>query len=361
MADSAKASHIMISWKGLATAGEITRTKEEAKSLADSIEKVVRKDKSKFVELVAQFSSDQASAAQGGDLGYFRPGMMITDFNDFVFNNKPGDIGVVESEYGYHVISIEEKTNEELAVKVATIARKIEASEKSINDLYTEVTKFEFAVKDKAFEEVAKSENYEVRTVKDMKVLDENIPGVGPERRIVQWTFEEGVKAGDIKRFEIPGGYIVAQLTAVKKAGLTSTEEASAVVTPILLKDKKAELINKKITGTTLAEIAKNQNSSVQTASAVNLKNPTLAGAGNEPGVVGAAFSLKAGEVSKPITGDKGVYVVKLISVNKAPKMESYRGFANQKTAQSRQAVVSSVFEALKGDAEIEDNRAKFY
>ncbi len=361
MADSAKASHIMIPWKGLATAGEITRTKEEAKSLADSIGNVVKKDKSKFAELVTRFSSDEASAAQGGDLGYFRPGMMISNFNDFVFNNEPGDIEVVETEYGYHVISIEEKTNEERAVKLATIARKIEASEKSINDLYTKVTKFEFAVKDKVFEEEAKSENYEVRIVNDMKALDENIPGVGPERRIVQWTFEEGVKAGDIRRFEIPGGYIVAQLTAVKKEGLMSAEVASAVVTPILLKEKKAELINKKITGTTLAEIAKNRNSSVQTASAVNLKNTTLAGAGNEPGVVGAAFSLKAGEVSKPITGDKGVYVVKLISVNKAPEMASYRGFANQKTAQSRQAVVSSVFEALKGSAEIEDNRARFY
>jgi peptidylprolyl isomerase/peptidyl-prolyl cis-trans isomerase D len=361
MADSAKASHIMISWKGLATAGETARTKEEAKTLADSIAGVVRKDKSKFAELVAQFSSDQASAAKGGDLGYFRPGMMISNFNDFVFNNKPGDIGVVETEYGYHVISIEDKTNEERAVKIATIARKIEPSEKSINDLYTKVTKFEFAAKDKAFEDVAKSGNYEVRTVKDMKALDENIPGVGPERRIVQWAFEEGVKAGDVRRFEIPGGYIVAQVTAVKKEGLMSVEEASAIVTPILLKEKKAELIKEKITGTSLAEIAKNQNSSVQTASAVNLKNTTLAGAGNEPGVVGAAFSLKPGEVSKPITGDKGVYVVKLISVNKAPELESYRGFANQKTAQSRQAVVSRVFEALKENAEIEDNRARFY
>ncbi len=361
MADSAKASHIMISWEGLPSSGESTRTKETAASLADSIANVVRKDKTKFGELATQFSTDQASAAQGGDLGYFRPGMMISDFNDFVFNNTPGDIGVVETEYGYHVISIEEKTDEERAIKVATIARKIEASEKSINDLYTKVTKFEFAVKDKAFEEIAKSENYEVRTVKDMKALDENIPGVGPERRIVQWTFEDGVKAGDIRRFEIPGGYIVAQVTTVKKDGLMSAEEASAVVTPILLKEKKAELIRKKITGATLEEIAKNQNTSVQTAGAVNLKNPTLAGAGNEPAVVGAAFSLKPGEVSNPIKGDKGVYVVKLISVNKAPALESYRGFVNQKTAQSRQAVVSSVFEALKGNAEIEDNRAKFY
>lgn len=361
MADSAKASHIMISWAGLQTAGETTRTKEEAKSLADSIAGVVQKDKSKFAELSTQFSADPASAALGGDLGYFRPGMMIAAFNDFVFDGKVGEIGVVETEFGYHVISVEEKTQEKRAVKLATIARNIEASEKSMNDLYTKVTKFEFAVKDKPFADIAKTENYEVRTVKDMKALDENIPGVGPERRIVQWAFEDGVKAGDVRRFEIPGGYIVAQVTAVKKPGLMSAEEASAIVTPILIKEKKAELIRKKITGTTLAEIAKNNNSSVQTASAVNLKNPTLAGAGNEPEVVGAAFSLKPGEVSKPITGDKGVYVVELISINKAPDMESYRGFANQETGQRRQTVVSRVFEALKENAKIEDNRAKFY
>ena len=361
MADSAKASHIMISWEGLATAAETTRTKEEAKSLADSVATVVRKDKSKFAELSTKFSADQAAAAKGGDLGYFRPGMMISSFDDFVFSNKPGEVGVVETEYGYHVISIEEKTSEQQAVKVATIARKIEASEKSINDLYTKVTKFEFAVKDKDFGDIAKTENYEVRTVKDMKSLDENIPGVGSERRIVQWAFEDGVKAGDVKRFEISGGYIVAQVTAVKKAGLMGAEEASAIVAPILKKEKKAELINKKITGTTLAEIAKNQNTKVQTASAVNLKNTTLAGAGDEPAVVGAAFSLKPTEISQPIKGDKGVYVVKVVSVNKAPDMESYRAFANQKTAQSRQSVVSSVFEALKENAEIKDNRAKFY
>jgi peptidylprolyl isomerase/peptidyl-prolyl cis-trans isomerase D len=361
MADSAKASHIMITWEGLQTAGETTRSKDDAKSLADSIAGVVRKDKNKFAELSTQFSGDQASAAQGGDLGYFRPGMMISGFNDYVFDNKVGDIGVVETEYGYHVISIEEKTNEERAVKVATIARIIEASEESANELYTKVTKFEFAVKDKTFADIAKTENYEVRTVRDMKALDENIPGVGPERRIVQWAFEDGVKAGNVKRFEIPGGYIVAQVTAVKKEGLMSSEEASAIVTPILKKEKKADLIRNKISGTTLAEIAKNQNASVQTASAINLKNPTLAGAGSEPEVVGAAFSLEPGEVSKPIAGDKGVYVVKLISINKAPKLESYRGFVNQETAQRRQAVVSRVFEALKENAEIEDNRAKFY
>lgn len=363
IADSAKASHIMISWQGLPTAAETLRTKEEAKSLADSIAGVLRKDKSTFGALAQEYSADMASKANGGDLGFFRPGSMIKNFNDYVFNNNKGDIGVVESDFGYHVISIEDKTAEERGIKIATIARQIEPSEKSLNNLYTKVTKFEIAAKDKDadFAEVAKTDNYEVKTVRGMKALEENIPGVGPQRRIVQWSFEDDVKAGDIKRFEVPGGYVVAQVTAVRKKGLMSTEEASASVTPILMKEKKANLLIEKANGTSLQEIAKNNNVSVQTASAINLSNPTLAGAGNEPEVVGAAFSLKPGEVSKPVTGDKGVYIVEMVALNEAPKMESYKSFAMQEASKRRQAVVTRVFQALKENAEIEDNRARFY
>ncbi len=361
MADSASTRHIMVAWQGLPTAGVATRTKEEAKSLADSLATVVRRDKEKFAELAPQFSADQASAAEGGDLGYFRPGQFVKPYNDYVFDNPAGSIGVVESEFGYHVIEIQEKTEEEQAVKIATIARQIEPSETSLNNLYTEVTEFERAAKNGDFTKVAKEENLEVRTVKDVKPLEENIPGVGAQRRIVQWAFEDGVKAGDISRFEIPGGYVIAQVTAVKKEGLMSAEDAASTVTPILQREKKAELIKKKISGNNLQQIAQNQNATVETASSVNRKNPTLAGAGSEPEVVGAAFALEPGQVSKPITGNRGVFVVEVTAVNKAPKMESYRNFANQQTQQRRQGVENRVFEALKSNAKIEDNRAKFY
>src|SRR5690606_10093678 len=111
LADSAKASHIMVTWQGLPTAGPVTRTKEEAQTLADSLAGVVRADGPKLAELAPEFSSDQASAAMGGDLGFFRPGDMIPSFSDFVFDNSTGSVGVVESEFGYHVIRIEEKTD----------------------------------------------------------------------------------------------------------------------------------------------------------------------------------------------------------------------------------------------------------
>lgn len=361
MADSAKAEHIMISWQGLPTAGETSRTKEEAQALADSLAGVVRNNTGQFAELAEEFSADQASAAQGGDLGWFRPGDMIPAFGDFVFNNPEGSVGVVESDFGYHVIHIEEKTEEERAVKLATVAREIEPSEQSLNDLYTTVTKFEIAAEADGFADVAKKENLNIRTVRDVKPLEENIPGVGAQRRIVQWAFEDEVKAGDIRRFEVPGGYVVAQVTAVKKPGLMSAEDAASTVTPILMREKKAERIKQNITGNDLSQIASNNNTSVETVNAVNLQNPTIAGAGNEPKVVGAAFSLEEGEVSQPIAGNRGVYVVELTGVNPAPDLESYRVYANQQTATRRQQVEEKLFQALKQNADIEDNRANFY
>jgi peptidylprolyl isomerase/peptidyl-prolyl cis-trans isomerase D len=361
MSDSAKASHIMIGWQGLQTTPTATRAKEEAKALADSLAGAVRKDKTKFADLAGQFSADQASQVQGGDLGYFRPGDMIAGFNDFVFGNAAGDVGVVETDFGYHVINIEEKTEEEQAVKIATIAREVQPSEQSLNQLYTDVTKFELAARNDDFAKVAQKDNFEVRTVRDVKALEENIPGVGPQRRIIQWAFEDGVKAGDVKRFEVPGGYVVAQVTAVKKEGLMSVEDASSIVTPILLKEKKAEIIKAKIKAEKLEQVAQNFGVSVQNANAVNLQNPTLAGAGNEPKVVGAAFGLEKGNVSKPIAGEQGVYMVEVVSINKAAGMDSYRNYANQQTQQRRQGVEARIFEALKSNAEIEDNRAKFF
>ncbi|MUP43032.1 peptidylprolyl isomerase [Christiangramia aestuarii] len=359
--DSVKASHILVTYQGSQLGAGVERTKVEAEALADSIAGVVRNNKDKFAEMASEFSADTSNKEQAGDLGYFVPGMMIPEFENFVFDNSTGDIGVVETPLGYHVISIDDQTEAARAVKVATIAREIEASEKTMNDLFNEVTKFEISASEGDFAEVAKKDNYEVRTVKDIKALEENIPGAGAQRRVVQWAFGEDAKTGDVRRFDTNNGYIVAQLTAKKDKGLMSVEEASSVVTPIIRKEKKAELIKERLKGNTLQEIASNQGVSVQTADAVNLSSPTLAGAGEEPEVVGAVFSMEPGNISEPIAGEKGVYVAELVSKFEAPAMDSYRGYAQQESAARRAQAGSRVFEALKKKAEIEDNRSRFY
>jgi len=108
MPDSVKASHILIPFVGAQrVAPEITRTEDEAKKLADSILKVVKRNRSKFARMAKDFSSDKGSAEKGGFYDWFNYSRMTPEFRDFVFEGKKRDIGVVKTPYGYHVIKID--------------------------------------------------------------------------------------------------------------------------------------------------------------------------------------------------------------------------------------------------------------
>lgn len=112
--DEVKASHILISTvddngKELSEA-----KKKEAKKKA---EEVLKKAKSgeEFSELAKEYSDDPGSAANGGDLGYFTKGQMVQPFEEAAFSLKSGEIsGLVESEYGYHIIKVYDKIDKQL-------------------------------------------------------------------------------------------------------------------------------------------------------------------------------------------------------------------------------------------------------
>ena len=362
MADSAKAKHILIRFAGLSSAPQdVVRTKESAKKLADSLLKVIKRNTKKYDALAAQYSEDLSNKDKGGDLGYFSPGRMVKPFNDYIFDNKTGDIGVVETDYGFHVIKIEDQKNIQKAVKVALIVKKIEASEKTINDVFSKATKFEIAAKDVDFSEFANEQGLSVSPVNKIGELDANIPGVGENRSIVTWAFNDETNVGDIKRVNTTNGYVIVQLTRRNPKGLKSIAESSATVTPILRNEKKAKLIRASVSSTDIKEVASSESLSTKTANAITMANPTIAGAGTEPKVIGTAFGLKVGETSSLIDGVKGVFMVKVTAVNNAPDLQDYSAFANQLNASSAVSIDTDAFNALKNKADIEDNRAAFY
>jgi peptidyl-prolyl cis-trans isomerase D len=88
------------------------------------------------------------------------------------------------------------------------------------------------------------------------------------------------------------------------------------------------------------------------------MNNTTLSGAGVEPKVVGAAFGLSEGETSKPIDGEKGVYVIEVTKVNDATALDNYTAIMNRLNSERRNLVQSKVYQALEKAADIEDNRA---
>ncbi|HRN44305.1 MAG TPA: peptidyl-prolyl cis-trans isomerase, partial [Flavobacterium sp.] len=95
---NAKASHILIGYEGTQVPNQKEkRTKEQAKAKAESILAQVIANPDSFL-MLAFTSSDDSSAQQGGDLGYFGPNQMVKPFNDFVFNNSIGRVGLVETD-----------------------------------------------------------------------------------------------------------------------------------------------------------------------------------------------------------------------------------------------------------------------
>ena len=354
---NAKASHILISYEGTQVPNKKEkRTKEQAKAKAESLLAQVLANPSSFL-MLALTNSDDSSAQQGGDLGYFSQGQMVKPFNDFVFNNPVGKIGLVETDFGFHIINITDKQD---AVRLATIAQKIEPSDATSDKMYQKAVKFEMDANEKDFEKVAKEAKLTVNPPVKAKAMDENFGSVGNQRQIVRWAFESGTKVGEVKRFEIANvGNIIAKLKKVNEEGLTPVEDARPGIEPILKNKKKAEILKAKMKGNSLDAVAKASGSAVQQALDITLENANLPNVGQEKKVVGTAFSTAVNKISAPIEGNSGVYVVQTKVVTKAPVLKSHADYIAKVKSQVS-GYSGRVIPALKDEAEIEDNRIKF-
>ncbi|MEO8239582.1 MAG: peptidylprolyl isomerase [Flavobacterium sp.] len=355
---NAKASHILIAYEGSQTPNaKEKRTKEEAKAKAEEILAQVQANPDSFM-MLAFTSSDDSSAQQGGDLGYFGPNQMVKPFNDFVFNNGIGKVGLVETPFGFHIIKITDKQD---GIRLATIAQKIEPSEATSDKIFTLATKFEMEAADKDFNATAKQLGLKVAAPVTAKAMDEAFGPLGNQRSIVRWAFDKETKEGDVKRFEIANvGHVIAKYKSENKSGLVSVTLARPYVEPILKNKKKAEILKAKMSGSSIEAIAKSAGVTVQQATNVTMDNPILpGGVGQEPKVVGNAFALAVNKISAPIEGNTGVYVVKNISTIKAPAIANHAAYVAKLKAQSA-SDASRILPALKTNAKIEDNRLQF-
>jgi peptidyl-prolyl cis-trans isomerase D len=349
----ARASHILISYTGSKAAPKEPRTKEEAKAKANELLAQVNANSNMLTMLAFQFSDDQGSAQQGGDLNFFAPGAMVPPFNDFVFNNAIGKVGVVESEFGFHIIKITDKQD---AVRLATIAKKIIASQESSDKAYNSALQFEMDANDKSFEETLKKSKMTAIPSVKVKINDEAVGQLGNQRQIVRWAFEKDTDINSIKNFDIANtGYGIVRLKKIHDKGLLNLEDARAQIEPILKNQKKAERIIASIKGTSLASIATANKTTVQNAAGIAIENPSIP-TGYEPKVVGMAFASAPNKMSKPLEGSSGVYLVQTKSVAKAAAVKSYKEQITVLNQEGSQAA-NKVFNALKEKADIDDYR----
>jgi peptidyl-prolyl cis-trans isomerase D len=362
MPDSTRASHILIPFVGSQrVAADVTRTEDEAKVLADSLLSVVKSSVSKFGDLAKTFSSDLASGAKEGDLDWFTYERMTPLFRDFSFQGKKGDIGVVKTPFGFHVIKIDDQKNSQKVVKLATYGRKIVASEATENITFRNAEEFALAIsKDNKFDNLANEKKYEPRSAVGLKVLDENVAGLGNQRQIVSWAFGKETKVNDFKRFDLVGSHVVAFVTSSEEKGLMSAEKATNSIRPILLNEKKAALISNKLKGSSLAAIATANNTTVRASNGLTLKSPTLSGVGVEPKIVGAMYNSALNKVVNSVEGDRGVYAFMVTSKEVATALPNY-DTNRKRISEARKRLTFKMYEAIKNSSNVEDNRAIMY
>ena len=130
------------------------------------------------------------------------------------------------------------------------------------------------------------------------------------------------------------------KLVNINESGIMSVESGSVTALPEIRKEKKSEIIKSRVKAKDLNTIADNQKQTVKSAVALNMKNPTLAGAGREPLVIGTAFGLNEGEMSEPF--QECSYIVKVTKITPATELNSYQAVANRVGKSKENAVNTS-------------------
>ena len=356
-----RASHILVSYQGAQGASsEITRTKEDARKEASRILNLARTNPDSFSSYALEFS-DGPSKSNGGDLGFFQEGMMVKPFNDYVFSNRVGRIGLVETDFGFHVIKVVAKED---VVLVGTIGLKNIPSDRTSDSIFNIASKFEIDLgKSLDINKTSSDLDFEVKSLNSIGELDHDLPNMENQRRLVQWLFNEDSSIGDYKRFDLSqGGFVIVQINDKQDKGLMPARLATLTVTPILKNQKKAEIIiseNKKYT--TLEDLSASNNLEIINVSALNQITPVVSQAGFEPKLVGTAFGLEIGQTSNLIEGETGVYLVKLNSLNSVEEIDSYSAFENQLTSKLRTNLDFNIVQSLKKSADVVDNRSDYY
>lgn len=356
--DSVKASHILLN---PATEGGI----DKAKAKADSIRGVIAGGGS-FAELAAKFGTD-ASKDSGGDLGTFARGAMVPAFEEAVFNGKTGDLKVITTQFGVHIIKIDAQIGSSRVAKVAIVDKSFSASNKTQQEAYSKATSFLTVAKDaETFDSEAKKAGYAKLLADNVIATQSSIPGLDSPREMVRWVF--GADKGDVSNqvFEMGSKFAVARVVDIFKEGTLALDQVKKDIEPMVMKRVKARMLiekmEKALAGSkSIDQVAQKVGRAVTPVQNIVFANPVIPGLSQENVLVGTLFGSQPGKLSKPVEGDQGVYVFIVNGFSKpAPLTNAFK----QKVQVSQglaQRASGEAFKALRDNSKIKDNRVKFF
>ncbi|WP_210148341.1 peptidylprolyl isomerase [Chryseobacterium scophthalmum] len=364
--DSTLSNHILIAYKG-AERSTATRTKEEAKKIADSLMAGIKANPAKFAEGL-KLSDEPGAVERKGSVGWTTPqSQFAPGYLAFLANNPKGATGLAETAFGYHIINIEDKKAGAMGYKIAHIVKTIKPSEATEAEVDKKARRFIQQIQGKSFNDfvnIAKKSNYQYSNAKSAKRFDGQLQGLGTDKdgEIIAWAFDKKREKGDTEFFTVEGtgDKVVVYLNGKQEKGLADPESVRDQIETVVQNKLAAKQISEKIgKAGSLDQVATKFATTKQSAQ-VNMLNPSVAGA-MEPKVAGAAFGIAKGKVSNPIEGGTGVYVIvkKNETINKQPG--DVKQFTESVTQRNAGMFGQAWLKSLQDNADIDDYRIEIW
>lgn len=345
---------------------------DKAKKSMDSIKSVIGKGAS-FAAVADSSSDDPSTKGKGGDMGYLKHDdkRLPKEVLDAVFyEHKVGDMFVVETGGGLFLTKITKAGGSKEAARVAFLTKNVEPSENTINTAYAKAQQFAGANRSlEAFKKSAEEQKIPVKSSTDLEAGTFRIDGLGIADEIITWSFQNPANTVSDRVFSIdtklPDGristnYVVAAVAKAKAEGIAKLEDVRERIEGEVKKQKKAEQLIAKIGAvSSLEQVAGANNQQVQTGEDISFGAPTAGGLGREPKVQAAIFALQNAQISKPIAGDRGVYVVQLTTTTPAPELADIAAAKTQLLTPMQSSADFGVMQALSKLADVKDNRLK--
>ncbi|MBI4945091.1 MAG: peptidylprolyl isomerase [Bacteroidetes bacterium] len=357
--DSAKARHILIQ-----VPEKDSMARAKAKILIDSIKTVIKKKKN-FEEMAKKFSGDNGSKEKGGDLGWFKTGAMVPEFQNACFNGTKGDMPVALSKYGYHLIEILDQSPRTRKTQVATVEIKVEPGTKTRQDVYNNAVDFitKYHTTD-AFDKGVEEMHLVKHKADPLKESDKSIPWIENPREVIRWAYNASKGDVSTEPFSFSDKYVVAHLAEIREEGIAPLEQKKDEVEMGAKKEKKAEKFIEemnKANAKTIEDYASKLNLRVMPGEGATFTSYSIPSIGREMNLYGSLFTMKQGQLSKPVKGETGVYVIKVEKITAAPATTDYTAAKTQAKSNYSYRADMEVIDAIKKKAKIKDNRAKFF
>lgn len=331
---------------------------------ADSLLKVLKSGGS-FPALAFQYSMDQSTAQQGGNMGLLDPQDLMARMPQLataLIQSPKGEIVKVTTPYGIHLLKVEMRSPMIAKAQIATVVYNVEPSSATEQTTYNKARTFStIAAGSTANFEKAVSEEGVSQREAVIRNTDREVNGVRGSREIVKWAFNND-KGSVSQIFDVDGDYAVATLTAKTEEGYAPQSEVEAQIKNILIQQKKAEQIASTMTGSSLSQIATAAKAEVKEAQGINFESFFIPGIGVEQNLIGAICAVgEAGKVSKPVKGSAGVYVFEIDAVDHQTDEPNVAGEKVRMEAMWQNYLAERAYQAIFEGCAIKDNRVKFF